>query len=207
MKKNIFTRIATIVCLLTGMAGVFGQSAQAETISAANDPGLNKESHGVKTIYSNYYGKRTDLKYESWGATHTTVKSTENNVSGQEMIQFSSFDNQVITFYEEKADPDVKIETSSISHINIDIYLSEKIDGLYIKLYAPLSEAVYGYTASRNDADGELSSGVWHTLRIPLSEFRSVVYEGNELKQINAIELTVVDGTGKPVEGLSLIHI
>lgn len=207
MKKNIFTRIATIVCLLTGMAGVFGQSAQAETIPAANDPGLNKESHGVKTIYSNYYGKRTDLQYDSWGATQTTIKSTENNSNGQEMIEFSSFDNQVIAFYDENVEPNVKIETSSISHINIDIYLSEKIDGLYIKLYAPLSEAVYGYTASKNDTDGELSSGVWHTLSIPLSEFRSVSYEGNELKQINAIELTVVDGTGKPVEGSATAYL
>ena len=189
------------------MAGVFGQSAQAETIPAANDPELNKESHGVKTIYSNYYGKRTDLQYDSWGATHTTVKSTENNGSGQEMIKFSSFDNHVIAFYEEKADPDVKIETSSISHINIDIYLSEKIDGLYIKLYAPFSEPVYGYTASKNDADGELSSGVWHTHSIPLSEFKSVSPEGNELKQINAIELTVVDGTGKPVVGSATAYL
>ena len=168
---------------------------------AASDPGFNRIDDGIKFIYSNYYGKRTDLQYQFSWVTPETVCSTEKNDEGQDIIKLSTFDSQFIAFYSEEAsEPNIKIETSSIDYINIDIYLSEKIDELNIKLHAPDSKPVYGYTVSTDNVGGELLPDSWHTLRIPLSEFEYVRGE-NQLEQINSIELTVVDKSGSSAKG------
>lgn len=199
MRTSFFSKLFIIWCLLTGITGI--QNVWAETIPAASDPGFNRIDDGIKFIYSNYYGKRTDLQYQFSWVTPETVCSTEKNDEGQDIIKLSTFDSQFIAFYSEEAsEPNIKIETSSIDYINIDIYLSEKIDELNIKLHAPDSKPVYGYTVSTDNVGGELLPDSWHTLRIPLSEFEYVRGE-NQLEQINSIELTVVDKSGSSAKG------
>lgn len=199
MRTSFFSKLFIIWCLLTGITGI--QNVWAETIPAASDPGFNKIDDGIKFIYSNYYGKRTDLQYQFSWVTPETVYSTEKNNQEQDIIKLSTFDSQFIAFYsEETSEPNIKIETSSINYINIDIYLSEKIDELNIKLHAPDSKSVYGYTVSTDNVGGELLPDSWHTLRIPLSEFEYVTGT-NQLEQINSIELMVVDKSGGSAKG------
>ena len=97
MRTSFFSKLFIIWCLLTGITGI--QNVWAETIPAASDPGFNRIDDGIKFIYSNYYGKRTDLQYQFSWVTPETVCSTEKNDEGQDIIKLSTFDSQFIAFY------------------------------------------------------------------------------------------------------------
>ncbi|WP_075559914.1 cellulase family glycosylhydrolase [Parabacteroides timonensis] len=169
MKKSILLRLFIIVCLLTGYWGMFGvQSIKADINQL---PEHNKDVYDeFIPIYSSLFGKINSLSTsDNWG--QTTILSEFEIQGGNNILKLESFNTQPISFYEDA------FLRSVVTHINVDLFVEQEINSLDVRLFAPRDENV-----TLQYVTGPLSAGKWHTLQIPLVDFRLLAGEKEPVK-------------------------
>ena len=174
MKKSILLRLFIIVCLLTGYWGMFGvQSIKADINQL---PEHNKDVYDeFIPIYSSLFGKINSLSTsDNWG--QTTILSEFEIQGGNNILKLESLNTQPISFYEDA------FLRSVVTHINVDLFVEQEINSLDVRLFAPRDENV-----TLQYVTGPLSAGKWHTLQIPLVDFRLLAGEKDNLITIRII--------------------
>jgi len=131
-------------------------------------------------IYSTQYNKIGITSFQNWGQdTEPGFVLDKNN---KNIFQFSNFDYQPISFY------DNDVVSSSVTHVNVDIYFEETVNKLEIQIFNDKNTSITYKTNS-------LAAGKWHTLYIPLKSFTWP--EGvNDPMNINSIRFAS-ETTGK----------
>jgi len=140
---------------------------------------FDKTDNRLISIYSTQYGGKGSLV--NWGDENTETASVPDK-NNNSIFKFSNFDKQPIAFYNDH------IVSSSVTHINVDIYFEEADNMLEIQIFNDKKTSISYKTNS-------LAAGKWHTLYIPLESFTWPDDVDNPMN-INSIRF-IAGSTGK----------